>query len=107
MNNRIKLLLEYLTDNPIDVFSNYALAIEYQALKEYNKAITQLENLKQIDLNYLATYYTLGKLYEQINTPTLAISNYKLGVVLAKQIKDNKTLRELNEALLVLDALDE
>ena len=100
-------MLQYLVDDPTDEFSNYALAIEYQAAQQYNKAITQLENLKLTHPNYLATYYTLGKLYEQVNNSTEAIINYQIGVVLAKKLNDKKTLSELNEALLMLDALEE
>lgn len=107
MNNRIKLLLEYLVDDPTDTFSNYALAIEYQGLQHYDKAIEQLENLKQSTPNYLATYYTLGKLYEEVSNTNNAIINYKIGALLAKKLNDKKTLGEFNEALLVLDALDE
>jgi tetratricopeptide (TPR) repeat protein len=104
---RIEILLQYIAEDSTDTFSYYALALEYQALGDINKAIAQLQQLKINVPNYLPTYYTLGKLLEQNNDVNEAIINYKLGVELARQLKDNKTLGELNEALLLLDALDD
>jgi tetratricopeptide (TPR) repeat protein len=104
---RIEILLQYIAEDSTDTFSYYALALEYQALGDITKAIAQLQQLKINVPNYLPTYYTLGKLLEQNNDGDEAIINYKQGVILARQLKDNKTLGELNEALLLLDALDD
>ncbi|MBC7412527.1 MAG: hypothetical protein H7331_08765 [Bacteroidia bacterium] len=104
---RIEILLQYIEEDSTDTFSYYALALEYQALGDIDKAIAQLQQLKINVPNYLPTYYIIGKLLEQNNDVNEAIINYKLGVVLARQLKENKTLGELNEALLLLDALDD
>ena len=102
---RIEILLQYIDEDSTDTFSYYALALEYQAWGDIDKAIAQLQKLKIYVPNYLPTYYTLGKLLEQNNDIDNAIINYKLGVLLAHQLKEKKTLTELNEALMLLDAL--
>ena len=103
MVNRLDLLLEYLQNEPHDEFLNYALAMEFQKNNQLKEAIEQLEKLKEINSDYLATYYSLGKLYESIDNNDSAIINYKKGVELAKQQNNKKTLGELNEALMLLD----
>ena len=104
-NKRIELMKKMLQDNPDDSFLNYASALEYA--KEGNTAIAIeiMEMLIKKDENYLATYYQLGKLYEQKNQIEKALLIYKKGVVIAKREEDVKTIGELEEALMILDDL--
>ncbi len=100
---RFNLITDMLKKDPLDSFLNYALALEYQAKGELDKAIRQLEELKKRDENYLGTYYQLGKFYEQKNQPDKAIEVYKKGVEKAQEQKNNKAQGELNEALWLID----
>lgn len=59
-----------------------------------------------MDPDYLATYYQLGKLLEEVGKTEEAIEVYKRGRELAKKTKDVKAMGELSEALMILDEGD-
>lgn len=101
--SRLSQIQEMLKNEPNDSFLNYALALEYGKLENVKKAIELIEALLVRDEEYLGAYYQLGKYYEQIENPEMAISTYKKGVSLAQKKKNNKALGELNEALWMLE----
>lgn len=101
--SRLEQLQEMLKSEPNDSFLNYALALEYAKANDVSKAIQLIENVLSKDENYLGAYYQLGKYYEQIQDLPKAISTYTKGVEVAKKIKNNKALGELNEALWMLE----
>lgn len=102
MNDRIKMLQEYIQDDPSDTFSRYALALEFAKAGETSKAIEYLKQLRLIDEDYLALYYQLGKLLQQIGLLDEAISVFKAGVVVAQKQQNHHTEKELKGALLQL-----
>lgn len=102
MPTRLELLQEMLQKEPEDSFLNYAIALEY-AKDDIPKAIKTIEDILKRDENYLGAYYQLGQFYEQVNDTEKAGAIYKKGIEIAKQQKNNKTLGELNEALLNLE----
>ena len=99
---RLDQLFILLQKMPNDQFLNYALAMEYISINEHDKAIDVLSILIENDPNYLACYYQLAKLLEQINKDK-AIALYKQGVSVAQIQGDYKTLNEINQALLLLE----
>jgi len=103
-NNRIEILKGYLADDPDDVFSNYALALEYMNSGENNPAIEMLERILEKDEHYLAAYYQLGKLYEGMARMKDAKMIYQKGIRIALNQKNQRTLNELQGAC---DSLDE
>ena len=105
--DRLTILNEYLAQDPNDDFVLYAIALEYQRLNKLDEAITQLELLKHKNEIYLPLYYTLGKIYEEAQQIDKAIIAYRAGKTIAIAQKNKKILGELNEALLILDALDD
>ncbi len=102
-NSRLDQIEEMLKNEPNDSFLNYALALEYAKGNDVTKAIELIELLLSKDENYLGAYYQLGKYYEQIQDLTKAVSTYTKGTEVAKKIKNNKALGELNEALWMLE----
>ena len=102
--NRLELIEEMLQKNPSDSFLNYAAALEYNKLGADDKAVVLLEKIIKTDPDYLGAYYKLGKLYEEQNKTKKAINVYKSGKVVAKKQNDMKTIGELTEALMILDA---
>jgi tetratricopeptide (TPR) repeat protein len=101
--SRLSQIEEMLKTEPNDSFLNYALALEFAKANDVNKAIELIENVLLREENYLGAYYQLGKFYEQIQNLPKAISTYTKGIVIAKSIKNNKALGELNEALWMLE----
>ncbi len=104
IKDRLKMIEDMLNKNPEDTFLNYAVALEYKKYGFNDKAMNTLEKLKDLDPKYLPTYYQLGKLHEDKNNQNKAISIYKIWINIAKEKDDSKTLGELAEALLMLDA---
>lgn len=100
--DRIQLLNDMLKKDPEDSFLSYALALEY-VKSDQAKAVELLEKVLKEKPNYLATYYQLGKLYEQSGKTQEAIEVYQKGMTLAQAQNNIKTMGELNEALLMLD----
>jgi tetratricopeptide (TPR) repeat protein len=93
--NRLERLLEFLENEPNDPFLKYALATEYLRLNDVNTALTFYLDLVNKHTDYVGTYYHLGKLYETLKQPTEALNIYKLGMDVAKKIKDQHALNEL------------
>ncbi len=95
---RLEHLQKFYQDDPNDPFNIYALAIEYQNI-DTDKALEYFKGLLEWHSQYLPTYYTIGKLYEQIKEYDKAILAYEHGIELAKEQNETKALRELNSAL--------
>lgn len=105
-NNRMEMIEEMLVKNPDDTFLNYAAALEHKKNKQPKKAIRIFKKIINQDPDYLATYYQLGKLLEEVGKTSEAIAVYKKGRELARKTKDIKATGELSEALMLLDAGD-
>lgn len=99
MNQRLQQLLQFLQQEPNDPFLLYAIATEYKAMNDLQKALETYLTLLQSQPDYLPTYYHLAKTYEQLGQEEEAINIYQRGIALALQQKDHHTARELQEAL--------
>lgn len=101
--DRIALLKEFLIKEPKDIFSNYALGIEYFSEQKIEQAILQFEKVLSLNSNYSPAYYQLGKIFEAQLKNTEAIDYYKKGLLIAQIAKDNKSINEFNEAIFLLE----
>lgn len=102
-NLRIKMLEQYLADDPSDDFSEYALALEFEKAGDRKKSLFHFENLLQRSPDYLAAYYQYGKLCESEKKFYEASEVYEKGMQVAQQQGDSKTLNELRSALEMMD----
>jgi lipopolysaccharide biosynthesis regulator YciM len=107
MNSRIAQIQEFLKEDSNDSFLKYALALEYVLVKENDLARDFFLNLINDDINYLASYYQLGKLYESVDEVEKAIEIYKKGIEIAKKMDNKKTQLELQQAYNMLLGIDE
>ena len=105
-NDRLEMITEMLVKNPDDTFLNYAAALEHKKRNKLKKAISIFKKIVNQDPDYLATYYQLGKLLEEVDKTEEAVEVYKRGRELAKKTKDVKAMGELSEALMILDEGD-
>lgn len=101
--SRINMLLSLLANEPNDVFSNYALAIEYAAENDFEKAEKQFLKVLTIDKEYLPCFYQLGQVSEKMNRVEKALDYYKHGLEIAKKQVNNKAINEINEAIWMLE----
>lgn len=102
-NKRIELVQQMLKENPDDLFLNYAFALEQIKEGKTDDAEKVLKKILNKDASYLAAYYQLGKLFEQKENISEAVSVYKKGIEIAMEKKDMRTLGELEEALMIID----
>ena len=100
---RLKQLQQMLTQEPNDVFLQYAIAIEYFSSNNFEKALGCLKSIIDNKPDYLAAYYKTGKCYEELKQFEEAKNIYEKGVELAQKQNKNKTLNELREALFLLE----
>ena len=101
--SRIDMIIDMLKNEPNDLFLNYALGIEYVAELSLQDGEIQLKKTLELDKNYIAAYYQLGKLLESQLKNTEALHYFKLGLELAKLQKNNKAINEFGEAIFMLE----
>jgi tetratricopeptide (TPR) repeat protein len=94
---RLEQLRKFLEDDPGDPFNIYALALEYQKT-DHSVALRLFKQLILEHPDYLATYYHLAKLYQELDEKENATKIYKAGIKKATEINDRKALQELQSA---------
>jgi tetratricopeptide (TPR) repeat protein len=100
---RIEQLLKFLEEDPNDVFSLYALALEYKKSNPA-EAVKLFRQLLTNHPDYLPTYYQAGLMMEESGKTNEALELYQKGMALAKKLNDAATLKELQAAYnLLLD----
>jgi predicted Zn-dependent protease len=96
-NIRIAQLIEWLRDEPEDVFLQYALAMEYRQA-EPEKALSMLEDIAQKSPDYTATYYHLAAMYVAKGEYERARATYAEGIAQCRKANDRHALAELQRA---------
>lgn len=104
--DRITQILAFLEDSPDDAFLLYALATEYVAKSDDEKAEKIFTQLLEKHPHYVATYYHLAKLQERKNDKETAKNTYQSGITIAKTNKEQHALSELQSALMELEMED-
>ncbi|MBN2732304.1 MAG: tetratricopeptide repeat protein [Balneolaceae bacterium] len=98
-NNKIKQLAQNIKANPDDSFSKFALALEFLKQDNLQRAKILFEDVYNNDPDYVGVYYHLGKLYERLEQLDDAKKVYTEGIDVAAKQKEQRTLKELEEAL--------
>lgn len=96
-SERLDQLLNFLKDDPSDAFTIYAIATEYNSFAP-DKALEYYELLLGQHVDYLPTYYHVGKLYADIGESVKAEQAFKKGIALAQSLNESLALRELQNA---------
>lgn len=99
---RLKQLFGFLESMPNDAFVLFAIAKEYEGLKNTAKALEYYNRLTSDHPNYVGTYYHLGKLHEVLGNAPTAFQTYKTGMQVAKAAGDQHALSELAGAKMEL-----
>jgi tetratricopeptide (TPR) repeat protein len=95
---RIKNLEQWIKEEPHDPFNKFGLAMEL-ATSQPDRAANLFEELLTIHTDYLPTYYVAATFFVAAGKQNKAIQILERGIVLAKSLKNEKTLRELKSAL--------
>lgn len=99
MNETIRRLAQFIRDNPDDLFSRFALALEMVKLNDEAKARTLFESIQQIKPDYPGLSYHLGKLYQRAGEFELAEKLYDQGVEYADKEGNLHAKNELLQAI--------
>jgi Tfp pilus assembly protein PilF len=102
-SEHITRLAGFLKENPNDIFSKFALALELLKINEVTKAQILFESVLKQDRDYLGVYYHLGKLYQKTGRFDDARKIFEDGINVAYRQNNEKTRLELNEALEILN----
>jgi len=103
MSDRIHQILAFLADTPNDPFLNYALAQEWWKAGEKENAILKYWWLIEQHPHYVATYYHLGKCLIDKGEKELAMEIFDKGIEIARSMKEQHALSELQSAKLALE----
>lgn len=101
--SKIKQLARQIKNNPSDSFSKFALALEFRKEGEFKKARILFEDILSSDPDYVGVYYHLGKLYEALDHLDDARELYQKGIQVAADQNEQRTEKELKEALLQVE----
>lgn len=99
MKSRREVLMEFLSQDPNDSFSRYALALELEKEGNVAQALTELESVLAKDPAYVGAYYQLGRLLARSGRGEEAREVYQRGLAAATAANDQRTRNELQEAI--------
>jgi Tfp pilus assembly protein PilF len=95
----IRRLAGFLQNNPNDIFTKFALALELLKAGESIKAKVLFESVLKQDPEYTGVYYHLGKLYQSSGRNEDAVKLFQKGIEIAGKQGKSRTKSELQEAL--------
>jgi tetratricopeptide (TPR) repeat protein len=95
---RIKMLEQFLKDDPTDPFNLYALALEFKD-QDSKHAQELFDQLLEKHPTYLPTYYMAGNFFADQSYPEKGLEILKKGFDLANEQKDRSAARELKSAI--------
>lgn len=98
MSERLAQLQTFLAKSSNDPFLQYATALEYLKLLDYDAALNIFTTLVTNNPNYVGTYYHLGKLQEKMEQFNQALDTYKQGMEVATRLADRHSYNELQGA---------
>ncbi len=95
--DRIKLLQQFTEEEPENPFNWYALALEYQE-SEPDRTEVLFDKLLATHKSYLPTYYAAAHFFAERGSLDRAKQIFTLGIELAKDQKNEKIGRELQNS---------
>lgn len=103
MKTRKEMLEEFVTADPNDSFSRYALALELEKGNSRLEAAAELREVIARDPDYVAAYYHLGRILSFLGEIEESRAVYERGLDVAVAAKDQRAQSEIQEALDMLD----
>ena len=92
---RLEQLMQFYKGNPDDPFVRYCIALEKVKSKDYDEALTWFTQLTETHPSYVATYYHMGKLLEEMKKSEDAKEIYAAGMKIAQKMEDHHAYSEL------------
>ena len=99
----LEQLLPLLAAEPEDVFLRYAVAMEYARLERHEEALKEFGALLQRSPDYVAGYFMAGRTCQKQGDMERAKAYYRDGVAAARRTGDERAVREISDALAVIE----
>ncbi|MDQ3073679.1 MAG: tetratricopeptide repeat protein [Bacteroidota bacterium] len=96
-DDRLIKLLDMLKLQPDDAFLNYAVALEYESIKDKNNSEKYFKKLLKEHSAYLPTYYKAAYFFLDKQEYRTALTIIESGLKLARTTHDIKTIKEMQE----------
>jgi len=97
-HDRLKLLEQFVKEEPEDPFNWYVLALE-ETKSNTGRACELFEHVLENHPDYLPSYYHAADLYLSLGNVNRAKVILEKGLILARQKKEQKTMNELRTLL--------
>ena len=97
--SRLDTLLNFLKDDPSDVFTRYAIGLEYVKMNDAKRATTSFEQVIEYDPTYAPAYHQLGLLLVKLKKKDDARAILRRGIEAARQGGDGHAAMEMQETL--------
>ncbi|MFN4086144.1 MAG: tetratricopeptide repeat protein [Spirosomataceae bacterium] len=92
---RLKILKEWIAENPEDPFNWYSLALEYRKT-DREEALGLFLNLQKQHPGYVPTYYPLAQMWMEVEQWDQALQVVEEGIRHASEQSKTKISQELN-----------
>jgi tetratricopeptide (TPR) repeat protein len=99
---RITQLKEFLKQQPSDMFSLFAMAMELKSLERFDESLAYLDRVLAVDAGYVAAYYQKALLLVKLSRLSEAKDVLQIGMpraVEAGQLHARDRMRELLDIL--------
>ena len=97
------MLEQFIAEDPNNLFSRYALALEIEKEGRDPEAIGHLQEAISRDPNFVAAYYHFGRMLARTGQVEEARAVYQRGLEAAGAAGDQRTCSEIQEALNLLE----
>ncbi|MCC5934544.1 MAG: tetratricopeptide repeat protein [Balneolales bacterium] len=97
-NHRIAQLKSFVEADERDMFSRFALALEYLKTGDTENALALFLEIREKEPGYAGLYYHLGKLYLHTGNTEKALAAFDEGIRVCEQLQELHALKELREA---------
>jgi len=101
--SRLEQFKEFVSLDPNDTFSRYALALEYMGIDNFPAAIEQFQEVIRLDPDYSAAYLQAAICAKHLQQLELAKSFLRGGIQAAEKKRDWHARDEMQTALDELD----
>ena len=105
--SRLEAFKEFVEMDPTDVFSRYALAMEYMGIAEFESALTHFQEAIRLDPDYSAAYFQAAIASQNLRQLDHARDFLKRGIETAERKRDWHARDEMKAALQALEITNE
>ncbi len=97
--DKIAMLTEILSSDPQNAFARYGLAMEYSALGQYPRSVTEFDKLLELHPGYTAGYFMAAQTLLKAGQTPEAIARLKTGIASAEKAGDPHAAGEMQALL--------